>query len=77
MHVLAVLWAYRKMCKKLMENMPSRLTYGVNVLMPMEYIMPSPGIAAPLDMTVSKALEEWIVQLEELEEECWGLDEEI
>ena len=57
--------------------MPSRLAYGVNVIMPMEYIMPSPHIATPIDMTVHGALEEGIVQLEEIEEELLGPDEEI
>lgn len=65
------------MCKKLMGQMPSRLAYGANVVMSMEYIMPSPHIAVPMDMTNHGALEDGVTQLEELKEECLGPDEEI
>ena len=60
-----------------MEHTPPRLAYGVNAVMLMEYIIPSLHIETPTDMTVRRALEEGIVQLEELEEECLGPDEEI
>ena len=39
--------------------------------------MPSPRIAAPMDMMDHGALEEGITQFQELEEECLGPDEEI
>jgi len=46
-----------------------RLVYGVEAVMPMEYIVPSFRIAAFMDMTDHRALEERLVQLVELEEE--------
>ncbi len=60
LRVLVVLWAYRTMCKKLVEQKPPRLEYGVNAVIPIEYKMPSPHIAALVDMTAHGALEEWI-----------------
>ena len=56
--------------------MPFWLVYGIEAVMPMEYIMPSLRIAASTGMVDHRALEEWIIQLEELEEECLELDEE-
>ena len=70
-----VLWAYRKMCKKLMEQMPPRLEYGVNVVIPIEYKMPSPRIETPIDMTARGALKEGIAQLNESKH--LGSEEEI
>eukprot|EP00253_Pinus_taeda_P021489 PITA_21489 len=63
--------------KKVLENMltklvgrtPFTLVYGVEAIMPMEYIMPSLCIVALTGMTDRGALEERLVQLEELEEE--------
>ena len=48
---------------------PFWLVYGKEAVMPMEYIVPSPRIAAITGMADRKALEEWLTQLEELEEE--------
>lgn len=61
--------AYRTTYKKLTGQVPSRLAYGVNIVMPMEYIMPSMRIATPMDMMDHGTLEEGVTQLEELEEE--------
>eukprot|EP00253_Pinus_taeda_P031517 PITA_31517 len=46
-----------------------RLVYGVEVVMPMEYIVPSLGIAALRGMTDHRAVEERLAQLAKLEEE--------
>eukprot|EP00253_Pinus_taeda_P024531 PITA_24531 len=69
MHVPVVLWAYRTICKNLTGQTSCRLVYGVEVMMPMEYIVPSLCIAALTGMAVCKALEERITQLMELEED--------
>ena len=54
---------------------PLRLKYGVNAIIPIEYKMPSPCIAAPTDMMAHEPLEEGITQLNEVE--CLGPEEEI
>ena len=62
LHVPAILSAYRTTCKKLMEQTPLRLEYGVNVVIPIVYKIPSLHIAAPVDMTTRGILEEGITQ---------------
>ena len=64
LHVPAVLWAYRTTCKKLTEQTPPRLEYGANDVIPIKYKMPSPLIAALVDMMARGALEEGIAQLD-------------
>jgi len=53
----------------LTRQTPFRLVYGVEAVMPMEYIMPSLRIAGLIGMMVHEALEERLTQLDELEEE--------
>eukprot|EP00253_Pinus_taeda_P011750 PITA_11750 len=72
LRIPVVIWAYRTTCKKLTSQTPFRLVYGKEVIMPMEYIVPSLRVAAIIGMADRWALEEWLVQLEELEEE-WFL----
>eukprot|EP00253_Pinus_taeda_P024470 PITA_24470 len=64
----AVLWAYQTTCKKLTRKMPLRLVYGIEAVIPMEYIVPSLCIAL-IGMTDCGSLEERIAQLAELEED--------
>jgi len=54
-------------CKRLTGQTPFRLFYGVEAIIPMEYIMPSLCIVALTGMTNRGALEERLAQLEDLE----------
>jgi len=49
--------------------MPFRLVYGAEVVMHMEYIVPSLCIVAFTEMENCGALEEWLMQIMELEED--------
>jgi len=52
------LWAYMMTWKKMTGKMPFRLVYGIEVVMPMEYIIPSLRIATFIGMADRRALEE-------------------
>eukprot|EP00253_Pinus_taeda_P014337 PITA_14337 len=65
--VPTVLWAYN--CKKLIGQTPFRLVYGIEAVMPMEYIVPSLCIAMFIGIVDHGALEERLAQLTELEED--------
>jgi len=54
-----------------MGQTPFQLVYGMEAIMPMEYIVPSLCIAMLIGMTDREALEERLVQSEELEEELF------
>eukprot|EP00253_Pinus_taeda_P033738 PITA_33738 len=71
LRIRTVLWAYQTTCKKLTGQTPFRLVYGVEAVMPMEYIVPSLRIAALTGMTDWGALGERLAQLAELEEEIF------
>lgn len=69
LRIPAMLWVYRMTCKKRTGQTLFRLVYGVEAVMPMEYIVPSLRIAAFTGITDCRALEERLALLEELEEE--------
>jgi transposase InsO family protein len=49
--VPVVLWAYRNTCKKLTGKTSFRLVYGQEVVVPLDYLIPSLRIATITDMT--------------------------
>lgn len=58
MHIPAVLWAYRKTCKKLTGQTLFRLVYGIEAVMLMEYIVPSLRITTLTEMEDRETLDE-------------------
>ena len=64
-----VLWAYRTTYKKLTDQTPFKLAYGQEVVMPMEYIVPSLKIATLTDLADEETVEERLLHLVELEED--------
>ena len=61
--VSAVQWAYCTNCKRLTGHIPFRLVYGQEVVVPMEYIVPSLRIAALIEMTDGDVVEQRLSQL--------------
>jgi transposase InsO family protein len=71
LRVPVVLWAYRTTCKKLTMQTPFKLVYGLEAVVPMEYLVPSLRIAAFTDMDDTGTVQERLVQLVELEEDIF------
>ena len=64
-----MLWAYRTTCKQLTRHTPFSLVYGQEVVMPMEYIIPSLRIAQITEMADTYTMNERLAQLLTLEED--------
>jgi hypothetical protein len=66
--VPVVLWAYRTTCKKLTMQTPFKLVYGLEVVVPMEYLVPSLRIISFIGMDDTGIVQERLAQLVKLEE---------
>ena len=64
-----MLWAYTTTCKKLTGHTPFKLAYGQEVVMPMEYIVPSLRVATLTDLVGEDTLVERLLHLVGLEED--------
>ena len=69
LRVPTLLWAYRTTCKKLTMQTPFKLVFGLEVVVPMEYLVPSLRIAAFIGMDDTDAVQDRLAQLLELEED--------
>ena len=63
------MWVYRTTCKKLTGHTPFKLAYGLEAVMPMEYIVPSLKTAALTDLEDEEKVEERLLHLVELEKD--------
>ena len=69
LRIPVVLWAYRTTCKRLTGHTPFKLAHGKEIVMPMEYIVPSLRVAALIDMADEDTVNERLLHLVGLEED--------
>ena len=69
LRVPVVLWTYRTTFKKMTMKTPFKLVYGLEAVVPMEYLVPSLRIATFTDMDDIGDVQESLSQLVELEED--------
>lgn len=69
LRIPVVLWAYRTTCKKLTGHTPFKLAYGQEVVMPMQYVVPSLRIVALTNMEDEQTVIEIFLHLVGLEED--------
>jgi hypothetical protein len=58
LRVPIVLWAYRTTCKKMTMQTPLKLVYGLEAVVPMEYLVPSLRTETFIDMDDTGAVQE-------------------
>ena len=58
LRIPSVLWAYRTTCKKLTMQTPFKLLYGLEVVLPMKYLVPSLRIVALTGMDETDAVQD-------------------
>jgi transposase InsO family protein len=71
LRVPTVLWAYRTTCKKMTMKTPFKLVYGLEAIVPMEYLVLSLRIVSFTDMDDTRVVQERLAQLVELEEDIF------
>jgi hypothetical protein len=71
LRVPTMLWAYPTTCKKMKMKTPFKLVYGLEVVVPMEYLVPNLRIEAFIGMDDTGIVQDRIAQLAELEEDMF------
>jgi transposase InsO family protein len=69
LRILAVLWAYKTTCKNLTTQTPFKLVYGLEEVVPMEYLVPILRIVAFKSMNDTGVVQDGIAKLLELDED--------
>jgi hypothetical protein len=69
LRIPTVLWANRTTCKKLTMQTPFKLVYGLEAVVPMEYLVPKLRIVSFTDTDDIGVVRERLAQLIELEED--------
>jgi hypothetical protein len=69
LRVPTLLWAYRTTCKKLTMQTPFKLVYGLEAVVPIEYLVPILRIVSFTDMDDTSIFRERLSNLVELEED--------
>jgi len=70
----ATLWAYRTTVKRLHKKTLFKLVYKIQIVVPVEFILPSKFIFEATRMTDNIALWDRLGQLLELEKTCFSVE---
>jgi hypothetical protein len=71
LRIPTILWVYRTTYKKLTTQTPFKLVYGLEAVVPMEYLVPSLIIATFIGMDDTTIVQDKLTQLMELEEDMF------